>query len=55
MTNHRKYHQAVWGSLQAPPKRGAAQDVPIPYNRTLENAVIPNVERITTEIRTILE
>lgn len=32
--------------LDAPIMRLAAEDVPIPYNQALENAMIPNVERI---------
>lgn len=32
--------------LDAPIMRLAAEDVPIPYNHALENAMIPNVERI---------
>jgi pyruvate dehydrogenase E1 component beta subunit len=32
--------------LDAPIMRLAAEDVPIPYNSTLENAMIPNVDRI---------
>jgi pyruvate/2-oxoglutarate/acetoin dehydrogenase E1 component len=43
--------EAAWGALKAPVKRVAAQDVPIPYNRTLENAVVPSAERIVADIR----
>jgi pyruvate/2-oxoglutarate/acetoin dehydrogenase E1 component len=32
----------------------AARDVPIPYNRSLENAVVPDVERIMADVRTLL-
>ncbi len=39
--------EATWGALKAPVKRIAALDVPIPYNRTLENAVVPNADRTT--------
>ncbi len=38
-------------SLEAPVKRVAALDVPIPYAPVLEQAVVPSVERIATTIR----
>lgn len=36
--------------LDAPILRLAAEDVPIPYNHDLENAIIPNVDRIKKNI-----
>jgi pyruvate/2-oxoglutarate/acetoin dehydrogenase E1 component len=35
-----------WGSLAVPPVRVAVPDVPIPYARPLEQAVLPGPERI---------
>jgi len=46
--------EAAWGALKAPVRRVAAREVPIPYNRALENEVVPNVERIIGEIRDCL-
>ena len=40
--------------LDAPVKRVAALDVPIPFSRPLENAVIPDEARIETAIRELL-
>ncbi len=46
--------ESAWRVLRAPVKRVAARDVPIPYNRSLENAVVPDVERIMADVRTLL-
>ncbi len=45
---------AAWHALKAPPQRVAALDLPIPYNRALENAVVPNQERLLEAIRATL-
>lgn len=45
---------AAWGALKAPPVRVAALDVPIPYNRSLETASVPDVERIVTAVEALL-
>jgi 2-oxoisovalerate dehydrogenase E1 component len=45
--------EMTWGALKRPVKRVAAYDVPIPYNRTLENAVIPDVEHVLRSIRSL--
>ncbi len=42
------------GALKAPPRRVAGMDVPIPYNRTLENAALPDVEDITKAVRDLM-
>ncbi len=46
--------QVAWHQLKAPPQRVAALDMPIPYNRALENAVIPNQERIIQAVQAVL-
>jgi pyruvate/2-oxoglutarate/acetoin dehydrogenase E1 component/TPP-dependent pyruvate/acetoin dehydrogenase alpha subunit len=46
--------EAAWGVLKAPVKRVAAWDVPIPYNRTLENLVIPDAGRVVGAIQALL-
>jgi pyruvate dehydrogenase E1 component beta subunit len=40
--------------LDAPMRRLAGADVPIPYNRNLERAAVPQEEDIEREIRAIL-
>lgn len=40
--------------LDAPPKRLAVPDVPIPYSRPLERAVIPTVDRIVASVRELV-
>jgi pyruvate dehydrogenase E1 component beta subunit len=40
--------------LDAPVRRLAGKDVPIPYNRGLEHAAVPQEADIEREIRTII-
>lgn len=40
--------------LDAPPKRVAVPDVPIPYSNPLEDFVIPNAERIAQAVRELV-
>lgn len=40
--------------LDAPVKRVAAVDVPVPYNRILEDAALPNLEDIISGVREVL-
>ena len=42
--------EELFYALDAPPLRLAGEDVPIPYNRTLELAAIPTPESITADI-----
>lgn len=44
----------AFGYLDAPIRRLAGKDCPIPYNRGLERAAVPQEEDIEAEIRTIL-
>ena len=41
-------------ALKAPPRRVASADVPVPYNRALENAALPDVEDVVRAIRAVL-
>lgn len=41
--------------LEAPIKRLAGLDIPIPYNRNLERATVPQVENIVTEARKLAQ
>lgn len=45
---------SAWDYLDAPMRRLTGKDVPIPYNRELEAAAIPQVEDIVKEIRAIV-
>jgi len=49
-----RLQRALWGRLKAPVQRLAGWDVPIPYNRALENAVVPSTERIVEAIRSLM-
>jgi pyruvate/2-oxoglutarate/acetoin dehydrogenase E1 component len=42
-------------TLKAPPRRLGALDVPIPYNRYLEEQVVPTADKIEAEIRFLLK
>jgi len=44
----------LWGSLKGPVKRVAAEDLPIPYNRTLENRVTPDVTEIVAAVTSLM-
>lgn len=45
----------AWDYLDAPMRRLTGKDVPIPYNRNLEEAAVPQVEDILQEIRAIVQ
>ncbi len=46
--------QKVFDELDAPIRRVAAKDAPIPYNRALEASMLPSVERITAAAHDVL-
>jgi pyruvate/2-oxoglutarate/acetoin dehydrogenase E1 component len=43
--------EVALGALKAAPRRVAGADVPIPYNRVLENAALPDVDDIVHAVR----
>jgi 2-oxoisovalerate dehydrogenase E1 component len=45
--------ELAWRALKRPVKRVAAMDIPIPYNRALENEVVPDVEHVMQGIRSL--
>jgi pyruvate/2-oxoglutarate/acetoin dehydrogenase E1 component len=45
--------QVALRALKAPPRRVAAADVPVPYNRALEQAALPGVEDIVAAVRSV--
>lgn len=44
----------AWQALRAAPVRVAGLDLPIPYNRGLERAALPDVERIVAAVRQLM-
>ena len=44
----------AWDYLDAPMRRLTGKDIPIPYNRYLERAAVPQEEDILHEIRAII-
>jgi 2-oxoisovalerate dehydrogenase E1 component len=46
--------EVAMGALKRPPRRVAGMDVPIPYNRTLENAALPDVEDMIKAVRDLV-
>ena len=46
--------QRVFDELDAPIRRVATKDAPIPYNRTLEASMLPNVDRIAAQVHDVL-
>ena len=46
--------QRVFDELDAPIRRVAAKDAPIPYNRALEASMLPRVERIVAAVHDVL-
>ena len=45
--------EVALGALKAAPRRVAAVDVPVPYNRTLEQAALAGVEEIVEAVRRV--
>jgi acetoin:2,6-dichlorophenolindophenol oxidoreductase subunit beta len=45
----------AFGYLEAPVRRLAALDIPIPYNRALETATVPQVQNIVDEARKLVK
>ena len=41
-------------SLRAPIRRIAGHDVPLPVSPVLEDAIVPDVQRITNQIRSLV-
>jgi len=46
--------QQVFDELDAPIRRVAAKDAPIPYNRGLEASMLPSVDRIVAQVHDVL-
>src|SRR3954451_677311 len=46
--------QAAFDELDAPIRRVACKDAPIPYNRALEASMLPTVERVVEQVHDVL-
>jgi pyruvate dehydrogenase E1 component beta subunit len=46
--------QQAFDELDAPIRRVAAKDAPVPYNRELENSMLPSTERIMAAVHDVL-
>jgi pyruvate dehydrogenase E1 component beta subunit len=46
--------QAAFDELDAPIRRVAAKDAPIPYNRILEASMLPSVDRIIAAVHDVM-
>lgn len=49
-----RIYQKAFDELDAPIRRVAALDTPIPYNRNLEALVLPSVERVVAQVKDVL-
>ena len=46
--------QRIFDELDAPIRRVATKDAPIPYNKALENSMLPSVDRVITAVHDVL-
>ena len=46
--------EEAFDSLDAPIRRLAAKDVPMPFSRNLERAVLPDTEKIISEVKKLI-
>lgn len=49
-----RIYQRVFDELDAPIRRVASKDAPIPYNRSLEATMLPSVDRIVAQVHDVL-
>ncbi|MBV8078425.1 MAG: pyruvate dehydrogenase complex E1 component subunit beta [Planctomycetaceae bacterium] len=49
-----RIYQVAFDELDAPIRRVAAKDAPIPYNRYLEASMLPSVDRIVAQVNDVL-
>jgi pyruvate/2-oxoglutarate/acetoin dehydrogenase E1 component len=45
----------AFASLSAPVLRVGSADVPMPYNKKLEQAALPDVDRVVARVREVME
>ena len=46
--------EEAFDSLDAPIRRLASKDVPVPFSRNLERVVLPNAEKIISEVKKLI-
>ena len=49
-----RIYEGAFDFVDAPVKRVAQDEVPLPYNRTLEQAALPQVEDVIAAVREVL-
>ncbi len=49
-----RIYRAAFDELDAPIQRVASKDAPVPYNKNLEAAMLPSVERIEEAVKSVL-
>src|SRR5205814_6259324 len=49
-----RIYNAAFDELDAPIRRVAARDVPVPYARNLEKLVVPSVERVVAAVMDVM-
>lgn len=49
-----RLYQRIFDELDAPIRRVTTLDAPIPYNRNLENSMLPSVERIVAAVNDVM-
>jgi pyruvate dehydrogenase E1 component beta subunit len=49
-----RLYEEAFDYIDAPIKRVAQKEVPLPYNRTLEQMALPNVEDIIKAVKEVL-
>jgi pyruvate dehydrogenase E1 component beta subunit len=49
-----RIYETAFDYVDAPVKRVAQKEVPLPYNRTLETLALPQVEDIVKAVREVL-
>jgi pyruvate dehydrogenase E1 component beta subunit len=49
-----RIYRAIFDELDAPIGRVTAKDAPVPYNKHLEAAMLPTVERVVSAVRSVL-
>ena len=49
-----RIYNAAFDELDAPIRRVTAKDAPVPYNKHLEAAMLPSVERIVVQVRDVM-
>ncbi len=49
-----RIYQAAFDELDAPIRRVTAKDAPVPYNKAMEQSMLPSVARIVAQVKDVL-